>query len=219
MSVVLNGQSVKKKKKKNNNVGLIVVSVMAALIIAVLVFNALVLSKADEVLADTEKYESEIPQRDILQPIPTLEETTMNVTETEMFIEEVTEEIYSEPDIYSMDVFDLGAYLYGISYDDTYASLVLITYEAYGYSPLSYYVACCCWVRATEDYWGYGDLYSAFGEADTSYGPWMAELGYEDWAIDALWECYMDPTYACYCNGMTVPSDYIYYEDGIYVWR
>lgn len=118
-----------------------------------------------------------------------------------------------------MDVWDLGLYLYGISYTDTNRTLRLITYEGYGYSPLSYYVACCCWVRATEGYWGYGNLYSAFGEADTSYDTWMDGLGIADFAYVALEQCYRDPEYIRYCNGMTVPWDWIYYEDGIYVWN
>ena len=118
-----------------------------------------------------------------------------------------------------MDVWDLGLYLYGISYEDTNRTLRLITYEGYGYSPLSYYVACCCWVRATEGYWGYSNLYQAFGEADTSYDEWMDGLGIADFAYVALEQCYEDPEYVRYCNGMTVPYDYIYYESEIYVWN
>ena len=138
--------------------------------------------------------------------------------------EETTEEpTTTEPDIYQMDVWELGEYLYGISYQDTNRTLRLITYEGYGGSLLSYYVACCCWVRATEGYWGYGNLYQAFGEADTSYDLWMDELGIADWAYPALWECYIDPTYVRYCNGMAEPSEYIYAENigytTIYVWN
>lgn len=143
--------------------------------------------------------------------------------------EETTEEpTTTEPDIYQMDVWDLGLYLYGISYLDTTRTLKLITYEDYGYSLLSYYVACCCWVRATEGCWGYGNLYSAFGENDAvenggQYGLWMDELGIVDWAYPALWECYIDPTYVRYCNGMAEPSEYIYAENigytTIYVWN
>lgn len=117
------------------------------------------------------------------------------------------------------DVYGLGYQLYGISYLDTERTLKLISYEGYGYSPLSYYVACCCWVRATEGYWGYGNLYNAFGEIDGSYGEWMDGLGIADYAYDALLNCYQNPTYVKYCNGMAVPSNYIYYENGIYVWN
>lgn len=118
-----------------------------------------------------------------------------------------------------VDVYELGYQKYGISYLDTERTLKLITYEGYGYSPLSYYVACACWSRATEGYWGYGDLFRAFGEADGSYGTWMDSLGIADYAYEYLRQCYDDPTYVRYVNGMAVPSDYIYYERGIYVWN
>ena len=117
------------------------------------------------------------------------------------------------------DVWDMGYEWYGISYLDTTRTLKLITYEGYGYSPLSYYVACCCWARATEGYWGYSNLYQAFGEADESYDLWMDGLGIADFAYVALEQCYRDPMYVRYCNGMAVPYDYIYYQDGIYVWN
>ena len=142
-----------------------------------------------------------------------------------IIIEEETELNFEPetPDIYTMDVWDLGLYLYDISYLDTSRALKLITYEGYGYSPLSYYVACCCWTRATENYWGYDNLFSAFGEADTSYDTWMDGLEIADWAYDALCECYLDPMYVRYCNGVIEPEDYIYCEfDGaywIYVWN
>lgn len=125
----------------------------------------------------------------------------------------------SEEDLSIKDIYELGEYLYRISYLDTERSLKLITYEGYGESPLSYYVACCCWTRATEGYWGYSNLYTAFGEADTSYDEWMDWLGIADYAYDALYECYMNPSYIRYCNGMAIPAEYIYYENGIYVWN
>ena len=118
-----------------------------------------------------------------------------------------------------VDVWDMGLEWYGISYEDTNRTLRLITYEGYGNSMLSYYVACCCWVRATEGYWGYGNLYSAFGEIDTQYGLWMDSLEIADWAYYYLEMCYREPTYCKYVNGLVVPSEYIYYEDGIYVWN
>ena len=125
----------------------------------------------------------------------------------------------TEPNVYEMDVWTLGNYLWDISELDTTRALKIITYEGYEYSPLSYYVACCCWVRATEGYWGYGDLFSAFGEADTSYGEWMDCIDYEDWAVEYLRLCYEAPTYCRYCNGMTVPEAWIYEENGIYCWN
>ena len=134
---------------------------------------------------------------------------------------DVTEETTTET-LTELDLWDMGLEWYGISYEDTNRALRIITYEGYGYSPLSYYVACCCWVRATEGYWGYLNLYQAFGEADTSYDTWMDELGIADWAYPALWECYIDPTYCRYCNGMAEPNEYIYAEHingyWIYVW-
>lgn len=123
------------------------------------------------------------------------------------------------PDVYQMDVWTLGSYLYGISELDTTRTLKLISYEGYGYSPLSYYVACCCWVRATEGYWGYGNLYSAFGEADTSYDEWMDCIEVQDWAYDYLKWCYLEPSYVRYCNGMAVPESWVYEENGIYCWN
>jgi len=130
-------------------------------------------------------------------------------------------EIPDQPIVFdsSDDVFELGLDRYGISHLDTERTLKLITYEGYGESMLSYYVACCCWVRATEDYWGYGNLYSAFGEIDTQYGTWMDSLGIADYAYDYLLMCYQDPTYCKYCNGCTIPNDYIYTERGIYCWN
>lgn len=130
-----------------------------------------------------------------------------------------SEEPSKEVDYSQMDVWTLGAYLYGISPNDTTRALKLITIEGYHDSPLSYYVACCCWVRATEGYWGYGDLFSAFGEADTNYGEWMDCIEYEDWAVEYLRLCYEAPTYCRYCNGMTVPEAWIYEENGIYCWN
>ena len=124
----------------------------------------------------------------------------------------------SEPDYSQMDVWTLGSYLYGISELDTTRTLKLISYEGYGYSPLSYYVACCCWVRATEGYWGYSDLFSAFGEADTNYGEWMDCIEIADYAYEYLRLCYLEPSYVKYCNGMCIPEAWVYEEDGIYVW-
>jgi len=118
-----------------------------------------------------------------------------------------------------IDIWDLGLNKWGISYEDTNRALRLITYEGYGYSELSYYVACCCWVRATEGYWGYGNLYNAFGEIDPQYGLWMDELGIADYAYEYLRECYEEPTYCRYCNGLMVPDEWIYAEDGIYCWN
>ena len=127
-----------------------------------------------------------------------------------------TDEVVGES---PLDIWDMGLEWYGISYEDTNRTLRLITYEGYNNSLLSYYVACCCWVRATEGYWGYGNLYSAFGEIDTQYGLWMDSLEIADWAYYYLEMCYQNPTYCKYVNGLVVPSDYIYYEDGIYCWN
>ena len=122
----------------------------------------------------------------------------------------------------SVDVWSLGLDR-GISELDTTRTLKLITYEGYGESPLSYYVACCCYVRATENYWGYPNLFEAFGEIDSvsnggQYGEWMDDLEIADYAFDALTECYLNPSYVKYCNGMTVPQEWVYSESGVYVW-
>lgn len=122
----------------------------------------------------------------------------------------------TEPDIYQMDVWTLGSYLYGISELDTTRSLILISYEGYGPdSPLSYYVACACWARSSD---GSDNLYAEFGGMDPQYDLWMDELGWDDYAIDALRECYLNPMYITGCNGMDSPTEWIYEEDGIYVW-
>lgn len=125
-----------------------------------------------------------------------------------------------------LDVWDMGLEWYGISYLDTTRTLKLISYEGYGYSRLSYYVACCCWARATENYWGYPNLYAAFGQNDESYwGDWLDDIWIADWAYDALDECYRNPTYCMYCNGVIEPYNYMYAEwsegDGcmIYCWN
>lgn len=149
-----------------------------------------------------------------LEQTEEIEETTDDSSADNSGSYDDTDDVYA-----GLDVWDMGLEWYDISYLDTTRTLKLITYEGYGYSRLSYYVACCCWSRATEDYWGYGNLYSAFGEADTSYDTWMDELGIADYAYVALEQCYRDPIYCRYCNGMAVPYDYIYYENGIYVWN
>ena len=200
--------------------------VIALILTAVIACNKL--KEADRQLVEVEKKIQEHmmtatqretePETVSLSYEEYLEQKTQLSEENATFIEENTTSA-TEVDLYSMDVWTLGAYLYGIPEYDTTRALVLITYEGYHDSPLSYYVACCCWVRATEGYWGYGNLYSAFGEADTSYNEWMDDLGYSEWAVEHLRQCYLNPTYVKYCNGMTEPWDYIYYENGIYVWN
>lgn len=127
-----------------------------------------------------------------------------------------------ELDIYAMDVWELGWELYGIPYQDTTRSLILISHEGYGpESALSYYVACACWTRCTNDYLciGAGDLFTSFGGADTwNYGLWMDEYGWDSYAEDALREAYLNPTYVVGCNGVDQPESWIFEEDGIYVW-
>lgn len=128
----------------------------------------------------------------------------------------------TEPDLYQMDVWQLGSYLYGISELDTTRSLILITVEGYGYSQLSYYVGCCCLTRLTADPYLFGadNLYWSFGGngSDPSYDIWMDSIEYEDYAVEYLREVYLNPTYVLSCNGMETPENYVYYENGIYVW-
>lgn len=216
------------------------ISIFAVLLIVILVTSILSEKKSDEILAET------IPQtRAYVEPETvslsysewkeqqTYLDTKASYEQVEKAsvyaVSEVSEELTetfeqvnldTEPDIYSMDVWTLGSYLYGIPEYDTTRALILITFEGYGAeSPLSYYVACCCWVRATEGYWGYSDLYRAFGEADTwNYGEWLDSYGYADYAVEVLRQCYLNPTYVKYCNGMTVPESYVYYENGIFIW-
>ena len=208
-------------------IGLAATVLLTCFMVVVLIMACDSNRRADETIAEVDRLIESATASERKMPA-SANASRQNLGETQsdeqIIVEEETTageaaEVDSKPDIYNMDVWDLGLYLYGISYQDTSRALRIISYEGYGYSPLSYYVACCCWVRATENYWGYDNLYSAFGEADTSYDLWMDDLGIADYAYDYLWECYMEPTYVCYCNGMATPSDYIYYEDGIYVWN
>lgn len=135
------------------------------------------------------------------------------------------QEQQTEPDIYSMDVWTLGSYLYGISELDTTRMLKLITIEGYEEDPtLDYYCACACVTRATHDYFGAGDIYTAFGGADPWYGSliWEEEwYGIDDHAYGALRDALLNFQYIDQVNGMTTPDEYIYYSDdyGIFVWN
>ena len=204
-----------------------VITLAAILVVVALLASNEANDKSDEILAEPlpEVVTREEPETvklsyeeylDIKASCQQVTETALVAEETDFEAETWTSE---QVNLDTMDVWTLGAYLYGIPEYDTTRSLVLITYEGYYDSPLSYYVACCCWVRATEGYWGYGNLYSAFGEADTSYNEWMDDLGYSEWAIEHLKQCYLNPTYVKYCNGMMVPESWIYEEGGIYVWN
>lgn len=131
----------------------------------------------------------------------------------------------SEPDLSQMDVWTLGSYLYGISELDTTRMLKLITIEGYEEDPtLDYYCACACVTRATHDYFGAGDIYTAFGGADPWYGSliWEEEwYGIDDHAYGALRDALLNYQYIDQCNGVIVPDEYIYYSDiyDIYVWN
>lgn len=157
-----------------------------------------------------------------------VEPETVSLSYSEWKEQKTQQETETEPNYYEMDVWTLGSTLYGISELDTTRTLKLITYEGYGDSPLSYYVACCCWVRCQEEYFGFCDLYESFGGLDAcsyggQYGAWMDELEYSDYAVEALRECYLSPTYVTSCNGCEIPDEWIYAEwteDGfIYVWE
>ena len=186
-------------KRKLRFIGIVTASLLIGVVITLTVTASAeadeVIAEADEIIETAEHYE---------------EPETVSLSYTEWQEQKKVEE---------MDIWELGEYLWGICPNDTSRALKLITIEGYHDSPLSYYVACCCWVRATEGYWGYGDLFSAFGEADTSYGEWMDCIEYEDWAVEYLRLCYEAPTYCRYCNGMTVPEAWIYEENGIYCWN
>ena len=218
-------------------------SIFTVLLIVILVTSILSEQKSDEILAET------IPQTRAYVEPETVSLSYSEWKEQQTYLDtkascgqvekasvyavsEVSEELTEtseqvnldkEPDIYSMDVWTLGSYLYGISELDTTRTLKLITIEGYGDSPLSYYVACCCYVRATEGCWGYTEngepsLFRAFGEVDTNYGNWMDSYEIADYAYEVLRQCYLNPTYVRYCNGMAAPESYVYYENGIYVW-
>ena len=192
--------------KRTNAIRYILI-ILIALVVGILTARAVTVSaeeeirKADEIIEATPEYTTEE------------EPETVSLSYTEW------QEQQTQPDVYEMDVWTLGEYLYGISANDTSRALKIITYEGYADSPLSYYVACCCWVRATEGYWGYSNLYSAFGEADTSYDEWMDCIEVAGWAYDYLKWCYLEPSYVRYCNGMVVPEAWVYEENGIYCWN
>ena len=185
------------KRQSLRNITILIVVALIGVIIA----NATI-AEADEVIEQADEF------------IETSEEVYLEEPETVSLSYEDWQEQQAE-----MDVWEMGAYYYGISELDTTRTLKIISYEGYGCSPLSYYVACCCWVRATEGYWGYDNLYQAFGEADTSYDEWMDGIEIADWAYEYLELCYKDPSYCRYCNGMMVPDAWMYEEDGIYCWN
>ena len=166
----------------------------ASAIIGVIITLAVTASaEADECIAEADAYISEIESYEA-------EPETVSLSYAEWQEQQTVEE---------MDVWELGSYLYGISETDTTRALKLITFEGYGESPLSYYVGCCCWVRATENLWGYPDLFAAFGEADSwNYGLWLDEIEVAPYAYDYLRLVYESPTYCRYCNGMAVPDGY-----------
>lgn len=131
----------------------------------------------------------------------------------------------AEPDIYQMDVWTLGSYLYGISELDTTRMLKLITIENYAEDPtLDYYCACACVTRAVNDYFGFGDIYSAFGGADEWYQTLLWDedwYGIDDHAYGALRDALLNYQFIDQCNGMIVPDECIYYSEiyDIYVWN
>ena len=195
----------KRKHKSLRYTAITLVSVLIGVVIATAVTTS---AEADAQLERVDEYiATHTTSSNTLNVLDALEPETVSLSYSEWQTQE------------AMDVWELGVHKYGISELDTTRTLKLITIEGYHDSPLSYYVACCCWVRATEGYWGYGDLFSAFGEADTSYGEWMDCIDYEDWAVEYLRLCYEAPTYCRYCNGMTVPEAWIYEENGIYCWN
>jgi hypothetical protein len=211
------------KRKSLRITRYIIIGLMAAAV-GLIVANAVKAdAESDAQLAEIDSFiESHTPKTHYKAEI---EPETVQLTYSAYLAEKAEEEAETEPqepDIYSMDVWQLGSYLYGISELDTTRTLKLISYEGYGESALSYYVACCCWVRCTNGYLGFDNLYSSFGGADTSYNEWMDEIEIADYAYDALWQCYMNPSYVTSCNGMECPAEYVYAEfDGsytIYVW-
>lgn len=116
------------------------------------------------------------------------------------------------------DVYELAYALYGISELDVSRMLKLCTYEGYGADPTLDMYCCMCMVnRVIEGYWGYGNIYNAFGEIDWQYGTWMDSLGIADHAYSALWNAlmYLDRNVR-YCNGLQDLSYAIYASDVYY---
>lgn len=198
-----------------------------AVIVVVMILACRAEAESTEVLARTETKVSpkqieletvSLSYEDYLDTKASYEQ--VNEPASSAVLEETEAVTETEKQVNTMNVWELGSYLYDIPEYDTTRSLVLITYEGYGPdSPLSYYVACCCWVRATENYLGFDNLYTSFGGADTwNYGEWLDNYGYAEYAVEVLRQCYLNPTYVVNCNGMEVPDSYIYEENGIYVW-
>ncbi len=200
--------------------------VMASLLIGVVITLAVTASaEADEQLQHVDDYiathTTSSNTLNALNALDALEPETVALSYEEWQEQQAIEE---------MDVWTLGSYLYGISEADTTRALKIISYEGYGAeSPLSYFVACCCFTRLTDEnyLWGFCDLYECFGGADAvsyggQYGAWMDCIEIQDYAYDALRQCYMDPCYVTSCNGMEVPEYYVYAEwtdcGWIYVW-
>lgn len=217
-------------KNANRTTKYILAFMLGAFAIAILIVSCKAEAKSDEILQSTETKQTSTELETVsLSYEEYLEQKTQNDTEdiddnssSNNSLDNPVETDTKEPviDYSTMDVWTLGRELYGIPEYDTTRSLVLITFEGYGAeSPLSYYVACACWTRATNGYLGYSDLYTSFGGADTwNYGDWLDNNGYADYAVDALRECYLNPQYIMNCNGMMVPESWIYEENGIYVW-
>lgn len=202
-----------------------IISGLAAVLIGVVIAAAVTTSaEADEQLQHVDDYiATHTTSSNTLNALDTLEPETVELSYEEWLVENTT-------NTDEMDVWQLGAYMYGISDMDTTRALKIISYEGYGAeSPLSYFVACCCLTRLTdEDYlWGFSDLYECFGGADAvsyggQYGAWMDCIEIQDYAYDALRQCYMDPCRVTSCNGMEIPEYYVYAEwtdcGMIYVW-
>ena len=115
------------------------------------------------------------------------------------------------------DVYELAYALYSISELDVSRMLKLCTYEGYGADPTLDMYCCMCMVnRVIEGYWGYGNIYNAFGEIDWQYGTWMDSLGIADHAYSALWNAliYLDRNVR-YCNGLQ-NLDYAIYVSDVY---
>lgn len=224
MKEVERGIKMKRKHRRNYTIkrmfiyiAIVVIAIICGIMVAIMVSTS---AQADDEIVQIDKFIEEHSDY-----VPADENETVSLSYAEWQEEQIETEYIEETevDLYSMDVWTLGSYLYGISELDTTRTLKLISCEGYGAeSPLSYYVGCCCWVRCTEGLWGYDNLYSCFGGADCNYGEWMDGIEIADYAYDVLWQVYMNPSYVTSCNGMECPAEYVYSEwteDGlIYVW-
>lgn len=136
----------------------------------------------------------------------------------EVYIEDTShQDAGNDANYYEMDVLDLGMALYGIPEWNITRALKLISIEGYYMDyTLDYYCACTVVNRLIGDPYC-GDIYSYWGGGDGWYGTWLDCYGIADHAYSALRDALLDPADVWYCNGVDIPSSYVYAAwDGSY---